>query len=479
MTHVVRIILLGVIIMVQNCGAKQYRQSPHAGSWYPGTESELRELITSYLEKARSPIHGDIVGLISPHAGYVYSGQTAAFAYKTVEGKEYDVIIVIGPSHRHGFLGVSVDTLSGRLTPLGKIPFDLHVAETLIKSHQLIIHEPRAHIDEHSVEIQIPFLQVALKKCKLVEIVMGTQDYETCRILSDAIVNATKNINALIVASSDLSHFHAQKKAEELDKRVLEAVSMFDPKILFERLSSDSCEACGGGPIITVMLAAQKMQATVAKPLIYTTSASTSVDYSQVVGYLAAVLYRGSEGEVGIDLGFTENEKKILKDIAWQSIEAAVKDKKGSPPKNITDRLREKYGIFVTIQKHGTLRGCIGYIIAEQPLFELCQYAAKSAALHDPRFPPVSEKELPHLEIDISILTPLERITNWDEISVGRDGLYIIKGPYRGLLLPQVAAEYGWTVEEFLEETCHKAGLPADAYKSPDTEVYKFSAEVF
>lgn len=479
MASFVRIAVLGVIIMAQNCEAKEYRQSPHAGTWYPGSESELRGVITDYLNAVRSRVHGDIVGLISPHAGYVYSGPIAAYAYKSVEGREYDVVIVIGPSHRHGFPGASVDTLAGRKTPLGMVPYDLKIAQTLIKNHPSIIHEPRAHDDEHSVEIQIPFLQVIFKKLKVVEIVMGSQDYETCTVLSDAIFEATKGSNVLIVASSDLSHFHAQEKAEELDKRVIEAVSMFDPETLFNRLSANNCEACGGGPIITTMLAARRMQATSAKPLMYATSASTSGDYSQVVGYLAAVLQRAAESDVGVDLGFSREEKKILKDIARKSIEAAVKGKKVPSPEKITDRLRETYGIFVTIKKHETLRGCIGYIIGDQPLFQLCQHAAQSAALQDPRFPPVTEDELSKLEIEISILTPLEKITDWDEIVIGRDGLYIIKGPYRGLLLPQVAAEYGWTVEEFLEETCHKAGLPANAYKSAGAEVFKFSAEVF
>jgi AmmeMemoRadiSam system protein A len=227
------------------------------------------------------------------------------------------------------------------------------------------------------------------------------------------------------------------------------------------------------------MLVTKELGATNAKPLGYATSGSTSGDYSAVVGYLAAAFYKEKEVDVGITLGFSDEEKTLLKEIARTSIEAAVKHTDVPEFKKIPKRLNEQYGIFVTLNKHGTLRGCIGHIIGDQPLYLSCQQMAQAAALEDPRFPPVTEKELSDLEIEISVLTPLERVKDYSTIVIGRDGLLIRKGYYSGLLLPQVAAEYGWTTEEFLQETCHKAGLPSDAYKAKDAEVYKFSAEVF
>ena len=465
--------------MAQNCESKEYRKSIHAGTWYPGNEKELQKVIHDFLENSRARVHGEIYGLITPHAGYIYSGSVAAFAYKTVENQEFDDVIIIGPSHHHGFYGASVDTMAGRNTPLGKVDFDLKLARKIIKQNKNITYDPRAHSEEHSTEIQVPFLQVILKKFKAVEIVMGGQDYAICEALSNAIINTTKGKKILIVASSDLSHYHPQKEAERLDNLVIEAVSNYDPKLLHQRLSSGSCEACGGGPIITAMLITQKLGATNAKPVMYATSGKTSGDYSQVVGYLAAVFYKEEEIKVGVDLGFTQQEKAKLKEIAQKSVAAAVRDEKLPEFKNISSKLKEPYGIFVTLNKHGNLRGCIGRIISDQPLYVSCQLMAKAAALEDPRFPLVTEKELSDLEIEISVLTLLERIKNFDDIVIGRNGLYVIKGHYRGLLLPQVAAEYGWTVEEFLEETCHKAGLPSNAYKEKDTEIYKFSAEVF
>lgn len=466
--------------MAQNCESKEYRESIHAGTWYPGTKEKLTTVIQGFLKNARSKVHGEIYGLISPHAGYVYSGPVAAFAYKALENQKFDDVIIIGPSHYHAFFGASVDTMAGRETPLGKVDFNLKLARKIIKQNKNIIYDSKAHLQEHSTEIQVPFLQVVLKKFKAVEIVMASQDYTICEILSNAIINATKGKKVLIVASSDLSHYHSQTDAENLDNLVIEAVSQYDPEILYRRLSQDSCEACGGAPIITAMLVTKKLGGTKAKSLMYATSGNISGDYSHgVVGYLAAAFYKGEDIEVGIDLGFSKEDKAKLKEIAQKSIEAAVKGKKSPKFKDLSAKLKEPYGIFVTLNKHGILRGCIGRIISDQPLYLACQQMAKAAALEDPRFPVVTEKEIPDLEIEISVLTPLEKVKDFNKIVIGRDGLVISKGHYKGLLLPQVATEYGWTVEEFLEETCHKAGLPSDAYKSKDAEIYKFSAEIF
>lgn len=477
--YFVKIIIAGVLFMAQHCEGKEYRASPHAGTWYPGTREQLTATIEGFLKNARAKVHGEVYGLVSPHAGYVYSGPVAAYAYKIVQGMEFDDVIIIGPSHRHAFYGASVDTLAGRQTPLGRIEYDVELAQKLIAETKEIGYEPAAHAAEHSVEIQMPFVQFAIKRFKAVEIIMGTQDYKTCELLSQAIAKATKGKSVLIIASSDLSHYHSQEDAEELDNLVVEALAKFDPDLLDNRLKTDSCEACGGGPVITAMMVSRQMGANKSKPLYYATSGDITGDRAQVVGYVAAAFYKEQEIEVGVDLGFSKKEKETLKEIARESIEAAVRGKKATQPTGVTKKLKEPYGIFVTINKHGNLRGCIGRIIGDQSLYLSCQQMARAAALEDPRFTPVTEDELSELEIEISILTPLKKIANKDEIVIGRDGLYIRKGMYAGLLLPQVAAEYGWDVDEFLTQTCYKAGLPTDALNSKDTEIYRFSAEVF
>ena len=466
--------------MAHSCESRDFRQSPHAGTWYPGTEQELTQQIEKFLHEVEPGFPGEIFGLVTPHAGYVYSGPVAAYAYKAILDMTFDNVIVIGPSHYHGFSGVSVDTMAGRVTPLGTVEFDTNLAMAIIAQDKRIRYDPGAHIEEHSVEIQIPFLQKVQRELHLVEIVMGTQDLETCKLLSNALVKTCKGKKVLLIASSDLSHFHQQNIAEQLDNRIVEAVSKYDPEMLFNRLKTDSCEACGGGPIVVVMMATKALGATHSHSLKYATSGTISGDYSRgVVGYLAAAFYKEQSPAVGIDLGFSDAEKTQLKDIARRSIEAAVKKEKQPEFKNITGKLIEPYGVFVTLNKQGNLRGCIGRIIGDQALYLSCQQMAVAAALEDPRFRRVTEDELADLEIEISILTPPERITDFSRIKIGRDGLIISKGYNRGLLLPQVATDYGWSVEEFLEQTCHKAGLPSDAYKSSDAEVYMFSAEVF
>lgn len=480
MSVVKKIFIIGVFIMAHNCESKDFRQSPHAGTWYADTEQELRHQINAFLKSAELQIKGEVYGLVSPHAAYIYSGPVAACSYKTIEDRQFDGIIVIGPSHHHGFSDVSVDTLAGRITPLGTVEFDLDLARAIMAHDKRIHYDPRAHAHEHSVEIQIPFLQVVQKHFRLVEIVMGTQDLQTCTILSNALVDACKGKRVLLIASTDLSHFHPQDQAENLDKRVIEAVARYDPELLFNRLQTDSCEACGGGPVLAVMMATKALGAKHSKSIRYATSGTISGDYSRgVVGYLAAVFYTETATDVGIDLGFSDEDKSQLQNIARQSIEAAVTNRKQPEFKKMTGKLLEPYGVFVTLNKHGNLRGCIGRIIGDQPVHLSCQQMAIAAALEDPRFRRVTGDELDDLEIKISILTPPERITDFSRIKIGRDGLIVSKGHNRGLLLPQVATDYGWSVEEFLEQTCHKAGLPSDAYTSPDAEVYVFSAEVF
>lgn len=185
------------------------------------------------------------------------------------------------------------------------------------------------------------------------------------------------------------------------------------------------------------------------------------------------------EKGVGVDLGLSEQEKKTLHHIAKTVIENKAKGKT-IPEFNIdAPILKEDRGAFVTIHKRGQLRGCIGYIEGHGPLHKTIEEMAEAAAFRDPRFTPVTENELPELELEISVLTPLKKITDVNEIEVGKHGIYIKKGWSSGLLLPQVATEYGWNRETFLEHTCQKAGLSSNAWKDKDTEIYTFSADIF
>ena len=477
------------------------RQPAVAGSFYPGSEKALREAVTSMLAAASPPsLDGKVVGLIAPHAGYIYSGQIAAYAYRTVQGQKFDAVIVISPSHHVYFKGSSIYREGPYMTPLGTVGTAEDIADKIAEADKSVTTRPDAHTQEHALEVQVPFLQVAIPDLKLVPIVMGDQSLETCRGLADAIVDAVKGKNVLLVASSDLSHFHTYDEAEALDKIVADRISGYDPESLTRDLDLGRCEACGGGPIVTVMLAARKLGASKAIVLKQGNSGDVTGDRSNVVGYLAAALTApgkpGSDpapgakeskdskesapeaGSVGVDLGLRNDEKAQLLRIARQSIEAAVLGKSMPQLEVDSPLLNQKMGAFVTLTEAGELRGCIGHIVGTQALYKTVSEMAVAAATEDPRFAPLAPEELKQIAIEISVLTPLKRITDANEIVIGRDGIYLEKGYSRGLLLPQVATEYNWDRYQFLDHTCLKAGLEPGSWRQ-GANIQTFSAQVF
>jgi AmmeMemoRadiSam system protein B/AmmeMemoRadiSam system protein A len=470
--------------------AKQnIRESVIAGSWYPGDPAQLTKDIKGYLAQVPShKIDGELVALISPHAGYIYSGQVAAYSYKLLEGRHYDIVVVVAPSHRARFRGASIYPRGGFRTPLGIVPVAEDICDELLDKSPITNSLPEAHAQEHSLEIQLPFLQVVLKDFKLVPIVMGEQDLATCEELGRVIAAVIKGKNALIIASTDLSHFHPYNEAKQLDKVVLDRVNAFDADGLSRDLDQGRCEACGGGPVVAVMVAARLLGADKGEVLHYANSGDVTGDRSSVVGYMAAALYKSKSAKtqketkkerVGVDLGLNAEEKKTLHDIAHTVIWNKALGKPVPEFHVKSGRLTELRGAFVTITKRGALRGCIGHIRALLPLYKTIEEMAAAAAFEDPRFPPITKNELKDLEIEISVLTPFKQITDVQEIEVGTHGIYMEKGYYSGLLLPQVATEYRWDRDTFLEHTCRKAGLPPDAWKDRDTRIYIFSADIF
>jgi AmmeMemoRadiSam system protein B/AmmeMemoRadiSam system protein A len=453
------------------------RQPAVAGQFYPGTEARLRSMVTDLVNKAEStPIKGNLIALISPHAGYIYSGQVAAHAYKLIKGKRFDAVIVIAPSHHVYFSGSSVYSLGPYKTPLGLAEINKSLADAISESDESITYNAQAHMTEHSLEVQLPFLQMMIPELKIVPIVMGDQSLPNCRRLATAIVSNVKNMNVLLVASTDLSHFHSYDEAVRMDQVVIDHISNYDYEGLAEDLSMRKCEACGGGPVITVMIAAQDLGASKATVLNYANSGDVVDDRSSVVGYLAAAVTAGSE--VGVDLGLGHKDKIELLAIARGSIESKVLSKPMPSLEVTSPLLEEKMGAFVTITIDGQLRGCIGHIRGIEPLNSTVSKMAVAAAVEDPRFPPLTPREVDRIAIEISVLTPFKKIADADEIEVGRDGLYIEKGLNHGLLLPQVATDYGWERYEFLDHTCMKAGLPKGSWREGAT-IYTFSAQVF
>ena len=269
------------------------RKSTIAGQWYPGDPGTLQRMMAEFFDQVKEPdVKGDVVGLISPHAGYVYSGQVAAHAYAQVCGQQFDVVAIVSPVHRMYVGPYATADADAYQTPLHEIPLDTELVDAVDERLGLT----RLPMDnEHSLEIQLPFLQAALGDFKLLPIMLGAQDWTHCTQLADTLVDVLTGKNALLVASTDLSHFHPASEAERLDHMVTDKIDAFDPEGLSRLLAQHKAEACGGGPVVSVMLAAQGLGANKAKTLYYAHSGHVTGDYSNVVGYAAGVLYRSHE----------------------------------------------------------------------------------------------------------------------------------------------------------------------------------------
>ncbi|MEA3459333.1 MAG: AmmeMemoRadiSam system protein B [Chloroflexota bacterium] len=270
--------------------AGDIRRSVIAGSWYPGTKDELEQMLDGFLAKAeKEELEGQLMGLIAPHAGYVYSGQVAAYAYKQLEGLSFDEVAVISPVHRMYVGRFAVTDKAYYETPLGLVEVDGEPVDAIDEAVGLNRLE---RDNEHSLEIQLPFLQRALGEFKLIPIMMGDQSPSSCQALGKALAKVLKGKGALLVASSDLSHFHRYETALRLDKVVQEDVERYDPEGLMRDIEAGRCEACGGGPIDAVMSAARTLGADRAKVIKYANSGDVTGDLSGVVGYMAAAIYK-------------------------------------------------------------------------------------------------------------------------------------------------------------------------------------------
>lgn len=491
-------------------------RAPHfaqMGGFYPDDPVVLTKEIASLFSQAEKlELGGTIAGLVCPHAGYAYSGPIAAAGYKQLEGQSFDTVVVISPSHQVFFSGASIYSGGAYRTPLGDVPLDLDFCQNLTSVDPSIAlsdigHDAAGGGYEHALEVHLPFLQIVLGTFALVPVVMGDQEYPTAKKLGELIGRWAKLGKTLVVASSDLAHGHGYKATRQMDETAASAVQKFDPNHFYDRLREGSFEACGGGPITAAMIATQAMGADTARVLEHRNSGDVTGQKSgYIVGYLSAAFVStgyGSEprarsarkpsrqavvspaGEPrrrrGLEDAHTLSsmERDLLRTTARRSLEHAVKGAPLSCPEAPTDRLREKRGAFVTLKRGEELRGCIGYIRPYKPLIDAVWEMAESAALRDTRFIPVEPSEVDDLSIEITVLSLLHRVTDPNEVLVGRHGLMISRGYRSGVLLPQVPVEADWDRETFLSQTCIKAGLPPDAWQDPDTTLEVFTAEVF
>jgi len=461
------------------------REPTVAGEFYPEDKIQLSALIDNFLEKASLPeVKGEVIALIVPHAGYQFSGEVAAHAFKTLEGEQVDTVIIVGNSHHERFDGVSVFPKGVYKTPLGEVEIDSDLAQRIIQESDRIFFRESAHQLEHSIEVEIPFLQKTLKHFKIVPILFGNSQKDDWKILGDAILKHIKGKNVILIASSDLSHYPPYKVAKYADKKTIDAILTGDiehfektiQELQQENLPNAVTFACGSDAIKTVMYVARQLGASEIKLLKYANSGDSTGDKNRVVGYSAIGFFAERRDHL-----LNKKEQERLLQIARESVETYIKEGKIPEFSEDNPMLNQKLGAFVTIKKHGKLRGCIGeFSPTKEPLYKVVSKMAIAAATKDIRFSPVKEEELDELEYEVSVLSEPQKIDNWRKIELGKHGVIIRQSLNQGVFLPQVADETGWSLEKFLSELCfQKAGLPPDCYKDKNTEIYTFTAKVF
>lgn len=457
--------------------AQEVRPPAFAGQFYDADETRLRAEIEGYFRDASSgsPPAGRPAVLIAPHAGYIYSARTAAMAYAAARGGDFRTVVIIGPAHRFGFRGCSIWPKGGFRTPLGVAEVDAEAAAALGRASGFGF-VPEAFAEEHSVEVQVPFIQTALPGARIVPVVMGEQSGPTVRALAKGLAAALPGRQALVVASTDLSHFLGRDAARERDAETIALVRDYKTDALLGRVVRGENAMCGGGPVVAALLYAKTLGAPRVEILGRADSTDGGGPADRVVGYFAAAVYSGGEAP-DASAGLGPEEKRTLLALAREAVSRFVKtgsvvDAPAGPA------FAAPRGVFVTLRKRGSLRGCIGYVEPIRPLGRAVVETAVLAASEDPRFPAVREDELGTLAFEISVLTPARDLSEPREVEVGRHGLIISRDGRRGLLLPQVATENGWDRETFLEEACLKAGLPRDAWRR-GAKIQVFEAVVF
>ena len=453
-----------------------------AGAFYPADPTQLTSMIKGFLDRASVPeVKDSVFGIIAPHAGYPYSGPVAAYSYKTLIGRKYDAVVVMGPTHYPARSEVVILDVDQVQTPLGTLQVDRAGTQALLAAGDWIKYDPGELGQEHSIEVELPFIQTVLGDVPIVGMAIGNPTPAFCRKLAEVLDRTFRGRNVLFVASSDLSHYHPYDVAGRMDQRLLSLVGKQDQETLAAESKTRQVEACGIGPIQTLLELYRLRGGKDVRVLKYLNSGDTAGDKDRVVGYGAAVFTLPPSGGGAKMPGdyLSAADKKELLTIARRTVEEFVRTKKAPAFTTSSDVLQRDGAAFVTLREKGDLRGCIGHVVAREPLYLCVRDMAVAASSEDPRFPPVRPEELKNIDIEVSVLTPMAPVKDPTTIQVGRDGLMIRKGGRQGLLLPQVPDEFGWDRETFLDQTCRKAGLPAGAWKDKDAEILSFQAIVF
>jgi AmmeMemoRadiSam system protein B/AmmeMemoRadiSam system protein A len=475
--HTLIIILYGVLLM---SGTKTglpekeiTRKAAVAGQFYPADPLILKKDVLSYMVGCEnSP--GSPRLLICPHAGYVFSGPVAGKAYSSID-KNIKKVIILGPSHYMYFEGIFITGADYYETPLGKVRIDSKIANKLRQS-DLATNVEGADIQEHCIEVQLPFLQERLHDFSIMPILIGRADPERIAALLLPLIDST----TIVIASSDLSHYHTQKQTRSIDDHTVEAIVSGN--------RNSQIDACGELAIRTVMSLAVKLDLK-AVTLDSRTSYETAPQYgseSRVVGY-ASILFvnkdksrrdSGTTMKKEVSGEFDQQTRKFLLQLARQSLNASVRGDKIIYPDSIPSEVKENRGCFVTLTINGNLRGCIGYIEPIAPLYKAVIENARNAALTDPRFTAVVPDELGKIKVEISALTKPQPLHYSDpedllrKLRPGIDGVILQKGPYQSTFLPQVWEQLPDKVM-FLEHLSLKGGMDRDGWRTANVKIYQ------
>jgi AmmeMemoRadiSam system protein B/AmmeMemoRadiSam system protein A len=527
-----------------------------SGFFYPRDPDKLKEMVNRLIEAApEKGIPGRPVALISPHAGYDYSGGVAAYGYKTLQGKGYKRVIILAPSH-YGkrYRGASILKASYYQTPLGQVEIDKEVCNQLTERPPYFGHDALfgyyagAYKNEHSLETQLPFLQTVLGNFKLVPILLGLLMEDDFQKIADALRPYVDD-DTLVVASSDFTHYgdrfgyvpfrsNIEENLKKLDLGAIERILVLDFDGFNKYREDTGITVCGFYPIAVLLkLLPKEAQGNM---LTYDTSGRMANDFNHSVSYTSIVFttpgkktgkaatgvqsaecgmrngeYGMRNAECGVRNNFasrtlnppfrtphsqsypsplllvggnppapgepTAEEGQLLLSLARTTLEGYTRNHYLPEVQETTlsPRLKEKCGVFVTLHKNGELRGCIGHILPKSPLWQAVIENAVSSAFRDSRFPPLREEELKEVDLEVSVLSPLRRISGPEEFQVGKEGILIKLGNYSGVFLPQVAREQGWDREETLCHLCRKAGLPWHAWWNKEMEFYVFTTTIF
>lgn len=491
-----KILIIAVLVNIYTATAfpqevLQNRKPYAAGRFYTDKPAELKaQLQQLFSGSIKMKSENTPLAIIVPHAGYIYSGEVAASAYNQIDPNcKFERIFIIGSSHTMAFTGASVYCTGHYVTPLGIVKVDLELVNQLAKENKVIKCYPEPHLEEHSIEVQLPFLQYHLKTdFKIVPIIIGSSTAETAKKLA-AILKPYLNEKNLFVISSDFSHYPNYVDAQAVDQLTAKAIKTNKALNLINTLENNDRKGlpglvtslCGWSSVLTLLYMTEQMPGVTADLIQYKNSGDSSYgDKQKVVGYYAISFSQAKEKSQVSEFSLNNDDKKFLLKLARETITEYIR--KGTTPEidagRISATLKTPCGAFVTLNKNNSLRGCIGRFNASQPLWKVVQSMAIAAATQDYRFDKVKLNEISQLKIEISVLTPLKRIQSADEFIMGKHGIYIKRGNASGTFLPQVANQTKWSKEEFLGHCSQdKAGIGWDGWKT--AELYTYEALVF